>query len=185
MQGKYLHMHLLNSLTIKRPLFWLMQPYGQSNNTHPRGPGQSFGAWDTPDAMHVCHAPAGMSGAGLPGSDTPGCDQARPAQAGTDRARARGRYGRFNWGARTYGLWERWKRGVNELFFQRLVDVKARVIWKSYAPTHFGGVTGTFTMARAPSCAATSRSGALTNQLRGVQTAQHASPCCTTQRRRP
>ena len=56
------------------------------------------------------------------------------------------RYGRFAWNARMYGLWERWKRDVNELFYQRLVDVKARVIWKSYSPTHFGGVTGTFSM---------------------------------------
>jgi hypothetical protein len=34
---------------------------------------------------------------------------------------------------------------MRELVLQRLQKVRATVYWKDYAPTHFGGRTGTFT----------------------------------------
>ena len=69
------------------------------------------------------------------------------------------RYGRFNWGARNYGIWDIWRADVREIIYQRLVNIPAKIIWKSYSPTHFGGATGTFTNVRllAP-CARTCRS---------------------------
>ena len=58
------------------------------------------------------------------------------------------RYGRFNWGARNYGIWDIWRADVREVIYQRLVNIPAKIIWKSYSPTHFGGATGTFTNVR-------------------------------------
>ena len=84
-----------------------------------------------------------MSGQGIP---------AAPAEA---RSRVtcrygRFRYGRFNWGARNYGIWDIWRADVREVIYQRLVNIPAKIIWKSYSPTHFGGATGTFTNVRLP-----------------------------------
>ena len=38
--------------------------------------------------------------------------------------------------------WERYKVDTLELFDKRLRSTAARVLWRAYGPTHFGGPTG-------------------------------------------
>ena len=50
-------------------------------------------------------------------------------------------YPRFNnWNM--HKPWDRYKVDVLELFAKRLRGTKARVLWRAYGPTHFGGSTG-------------------------------------------
>lgn len=53
-------------------------------------------------------------------------------------------YPRFNiW--TMHRPWERYRRDIWDLFDLRLRHTSARVLWRAYGPTHFGGPTGTFT----------------------------------------
>ena len=50
-------------------------------------------------------------------------------------------YPRFNnWNM--HRPWDRFKNDMTELFDKRLKSTEARVLWRAYGPTHFGGPTG-------------------------------------------
>lgn len=50
-------------------------------------------------------------------------------------------YPRFNnWDM--HRPWDRYKNDVLELFDKRLRNTEAKVLWRAYGPTHFGGSTG-------------------------------------------
>ena len=59
---------------------------------------------------------------------------------------------------------------MREVIYQRLVNIPAKIIWKSYSPTHFGGATGTFTNVRPlPPCVGVRRSAGMHLGDRGVE----------------
>ena len=50
-------------------------------------------------------------------------------------------YPRFNnWNM--HKPWDRFKNNFLQLFDSRLRNTKAKVLWRAYGPTHFGGTTG-------------------------------------------
>ena len=50
-------------------------------------------------------------------------------------------YPRFNnWNM--HKPWDRFRNDVLELFDKRLRSTEAKVLWRAYGPTHFGGSTG-------------------------------------------
>lgn len=53
-------------------------------------------------------------------------------------------YPRFN-SYHMHTPWIRYQLDMAELFGQRLKMYPGLVLWRSYAPTHFGGPTGTYT----------------------------------------
>lgn len=55
-------------------------------------------------------------------------------------------YARFNFNGRhVHKPWVRYQRDMYELFTKRLAVHPSPVLWRSYGPSHFGGMTGTYT----------------------------------------
>lgn len=62
-------------------------------------------------------------------------------------------YARFNFNSRhVHKPWVRYQRDMHELFTKRLSTHPAAVLWRSYGPSHFGGMTGTYTGDTFPQC---------------------------------
>jgi hypothetical protein len=54
------------------------------------------------------------------------------------------RYQRFSY-QQSVEWWAVFKSSMEQIIMQRLKQSRATVFWKEYAPSHFGGRTGTFT----------------------------------------